>query len=136
MEGKEEGERPRPVIALAGNPNVGKSTFFHQATGIGVTVSNYPGTTVEIARGEVELHGRRFELVDLPGTYSLGGSAEDEKVARRAILEGGVDVVVALVDATNLERNLYLTLQLLELDVPVVVSLNQFDRAQRGGARR
>jgi len=125
----DEEENEEPVVALVGNPNVGKSTLFHQITGIGVTVSNYPGTTVEITKGKVDLHGQRFVLKDMPGVYSLGGTSEDEKVTRRAILEGDVGAVINVVDATNLERNLYLTLQLLELQVPTVVALNQYDRA-------
>ncbi len=121
------------VVGLAGNPNVGKSAFFHQITGIGVNVSNYPGTTVEIAEGKTEFKGYTVKVIDLPGVYSLGAVAEDEWVARRAILERDIDVIVNIVDASNLERNLYLTLQLIELDVPVMVVLNQYDVAVREG---
>ncbi|KXB06349.1 hypothetical protein AKJ53_00580 [candidate division MSBL1 archaeon SCGC-AAA382F02] len=123
------------VIGLTGNPNVGKSAFFHQATGIGVTVSNYPGTTVEIAEGKTEYEEYSIKMIDLPGVYSLGAVAEDEWVARRAILERDIDVIVNVVDASNLERNLYLVLQLLELDVPMVIALNQYDMAMSEGIK-
>ncbi len=121
------------VVGLAGNPNVGKSAFFHQITGIGVNVSNYPGTTVELAEGNTEFKGYTVKVVDLPGVYSLGAVAEDEWVARRAILERDIDVIVNVLDASNLERNLYLTLQLIELEIPMVVVLNQYDVATREG---
>ena len=117
------------VIGLAGSPNVGKSTFFHQITGVGVTISNYPGTTVEVAEGETNYQDRSVKVIDLPGTYSLNATAEDERVAGQAILEDDIDVVLNILDASNLERNLYLTLQLIELNVPVVVALNQYDEA-------
>ncbi len=123
------------VIGLAGNPNVGKSVFFHQFTGIGVTVSNYPGTTVEISEGITEYKDRKVKVVDLPGVYSLGATAEDEWVARRAIFERDIDVIVNVVDASNLERNLYLALQLIELDIPLVIALNQQDVAAKAGIR-
>ncbi|KXA94691.1 hypothetical protein AKJ65_03720 [candidate division MSBL1 archaeon SCGC-AAA259E19] len=132
----EEGEEDVDlVVGLAGNPNVGKSALFHQFTGIGVNVSNYPGTTVEIAEGEIEYEDKTIKLVDLPGVYSLRAVSEDEWVARRAILELDIDVVIDVVDASNLERNLYLTLQLVELGIPLVVSLNQYDSALEKGMR-
>ncbi len=121
------------VVGLAGNPNVGKSAYFHQITGIGVNVSNYPGTTVELAEGNTEFKGYTVKVIDLPGVYSLGAVAEDEWVARRAILERDIDVIINIVDASNLERNLYLTLQLVELKIPMVVVLNQYDVATREG---
>lgn len=123
------------VLGLAGNPNVGKSVFFHQFTGIGVTVSNYPGTTVEVAEGITEYKEDNVKIIDLPGVYSFGAIAEDEWVARRAIFERDIDVIVNVVDASNLERNLYLTLQLIELNIPLVVALNQQDVAARAGIR-
>lgn len=121
------------AIGLVGNPNVGKSVFFHQLTGVGVTVSNYPGTTVEISEGITEYRDYTAEVIDLPGVYSLGAVAEDEWVARRTIFERDVDVIVNIVDSSNLERNLYLTLQLIELQTPMVVALNQQDIATRAG---
>lgn len=121
------------VVGLAGNPNVGKSAYFHQITGIGVNVSNYPGTTVELAEGKTEFKGYTVKVIDLPGVYSLGAVAEDEWVARRAILERDIDVIINIVDASNLERNLYLTLQLVELEIPMIVVLNQYDVATREG---
>lgn len=130
-----EGKNADVVVGLAGNPNVGKSAFFHQVTGIGVTISNYPGTTVEISEGETEYKGYKVKMVDLPGVYSIGAVAEDEWVARREILERDVDVIVDVVDASNLERNLYLALQLIELDVPLVIVLNQYDMALKEGIK-
>lgn len=120
-------------IALAGQPNVGKSVVFHQLTGIGVMISNYPGTTVDINRGKTHFRGQRVEIVDLPGTYSLDATSIDQEVAIRVLLEERPDVVIDIVDATNLERNLYLTFQILELGIPTVVALNQVDRARRLG---
>ncbi|KXB06895.1 hypothetical protein AKJ54_01000 [candidate division MSBL1 archaeon SCGC-AAA382K21] len=130
-----EGKNADVVVGLAGNPNVGKSAFFHQVTGIGVTISNYPGTTVEISEGVTEYKGYTVKMVDLPGVYSIGAVAEDEWVARREILERDVDVIVDVVDASNLERNLYLALQLIELDVPLVIVLNQYDMALKEGIK-
>ncbi len=123
------------AIGLAGNPNVGKSAFFHQVTGIGVNISNYPGTTVEIAEGVTKYENHSVKVIDLPGVYSVGAVAEDEKVARRVIIGGKVDAIINIVNATNLERNLYLTLQLLELDIPVVIALNQYDVALNEGIK-
>lgn len=121
------------MLGLAGNPNVGKSSFFHQLTGIGVNVSNYPGTTIELAEGIVKHEDHTVKVIDLPGVYSLGAVAEDEWVARRAILERDVDVIIDIVDASNLERNLYLALQLIELNIPIVIVLNQYDIAAQKG---
>jgi len=120
-------------ILLAGNPNTGKSVFFNRITGIGVIVSNYPGTTVELMEGKTRFNGREITVIDLPGTYSLGAGSMDERVARAAILEEKPAVVINIVDAANLERNLYLTLQLLELRIPVVVALNMVDEARKRG---
>ena len=123
------------VVALAGTPNVGKSAIFHQMTGVDVIVSNYPGTTVELTEGRVRHRGYNTRVIDLPGIYSLGAVSEDELVARRAILEWEPDVIVNIADASNLERSLYLTLQLLELGRPMFVVLNMYDVALSKGTR-
>ncbi len=119
----------RITVALAGTPNVGKSAIFHQMTGMDVIVSNYPGTTVELMEGRVRYRGKDVRVIDLPGIYSLGAVSEDELVARRAILELDPDVIVNIIDASNLERGLYLTLQLLDVGRPMIVLLNMFDLA-------
>jgi ferrous iron transport protein B len=117
------------TIAFVGNPTVGKSVFFSRLTGVGVEVSNYPGTTVALKRGIVKARGKTIEIVDLPGIYSLGVTNEDEKVTKRFLIEDRPDIIVNVLDASRLERNLYLTLQLLEIDIPMVVALNQVDLA-------
>jgi ferrous iron transport protein B len=127
------GRRDGPVIALAGNPNVGKSTIFNRLTGLHVTTAHYPGTTVEVAVGTAHLDGVRTTVVDLPGSYGLGAASEDQLAARRALLEVRPDVVIVILDATNLARNLYLALELLDLGLPVVVALNLMDEAGRAG---
>lgn len=120
-------------IAFVGNPSVGKSAFFSRVTGIGVMVSNYPGTTVAITRGNVRVDRSMVNVADLPGIYSLGASTEDEKVSKRYLLKEKPDVIVNVVDATRLERNLFLTLQILELGIPMVIALNQIDAAREMG---
>jgi len=121
------------TIAFVGNPSVGKSVFFSRLTGVGVIVSNYPGTTVELTHGTLQAGSKKVDLVDLPGIYSLGAATDDEKVSKRYLLTECPDVIVNVLDATRLERNLYLTLQLLELNIPVVVALNQMDAAEELG---
>ncbi|MFY9201726.1 MAG: ferrous iron transport protein B [Methanosarcina flavescens] len=106
-----------------------KAFFFSRLTGVGVEVSNYPGTTVALKRGIVKARGKTIEVVDLPGIYSLGTTNEDEKVTKRFLIEDRPDIIVNVLDASRLERNLYLTLQLLELDIPMVIALNQVDLA-------
>jgi ferrous iron transport protein B len=127
--------RPEIVMALAGIPNVGKSAIFHQMTGADVIISNYPGTTVELTEGRVKRDGYDVRVIDLPGVYSLGAVSDDELVARRVILEQKPDVVVNIVDASNLERSLYLTLQLLRLRYPMLVVLNMYDAALKKGIK-
>lgn len=130
---EEEGKERIIKIYLAGNPNVGKSVIFNKLTGINVIVSNYPGTTVEIMEGTMRIDGQKILFKDLPGTYSLGAGSKDQEVAVRTILEEKPDVIINVVNAFNLERNLNLTLQLLELNVPVVIALNQVDFAAKRG---
>jgi len=120
-----------PVIALAGNPNVGKTTLFNALTGSRQTVGNWPGVTVEHKQGYYLYQGRRYEVIDLPGIYSLSAASPDEQVARNYILQKKPDLVINIVDASNLERNLYLTVQLLELGAPVLLLLSMIDIAQR-----
>ena len=121
------------VVALAGNPNVGKSTVFNALTGLRQHTGNWPGKTVTRAEGGYSSSGIRFKLVDLPGTYSLLSASPDEETARNFILFGQPDVTVIVLDATRLERNLNLTLQVLEITDRVVVCLNLMDEARRVG---
>jgi ferrous iron transport protein B len=123
------------VVALAGNPNTGKSTVFNALTGLRQHVGNWPGKTVARAEGGFNYNGKRYKLVDLPGTYSLLSTSADEEIARDFILFGQPNVTVVVVDATRLERNLNLTLQILEITDHVVVALNLIDEAQRHGIR-
>ncbi|WP_210211010.1 ferrous iron transporter B [Rhodomicrobium lacus] len=124
------------TIALAGNPNCGKTTLFNGLTGATQTIGNWPGVTVEKKLGAYAWKGTSYEIVDLPGVYLLanvGRGSEDERVARDYILSGEADLIVNIVDASNLERNLYLTTQLLEIGVPIILALNMSDLAERGG---
>ena len=121
------------VFALAGNPNVGKSSMFNTLTGTGAVTANYPGKTVEINVASTRLAELTIGLVDLPGTYALGAVSEDQWVARQGILDGGPDVVIAILDATNLARNLYMLLQLQDMGLPVVAALNLVDEARKKG---
>ncbi len=118
-------------ILLMGNPNVGKSVVFSRLTGANVIVSNYPGTTVEFTKGRMKLDSTRAEVIDVPGTYTLGPTTPAEQVATDMMAEG--DVIINVVDATNLERNLNLTLQLLNSGKPVIVALNMWDCAEHKG---
>ncbi len=124
-----------PLVVLVGNPNVGKSVMFHNLTGRYVTVSNYPGTTVEVTSGQARIEGKRFEVVDTPGMYSLLPISDEERVARRILIEREPALVIHMVDAKNLERMLPLTLQLAELGHPLLVVLNMMDEAERVGLR-
>lgn len=118
-------------VLLVGNPNVGKSVVFSRLTGANVIASNYPGTTVEFTKGRLRLGNELAEVIDVPGTYSLEPNCKSEEVATKMLAEG--DVIINVVDATNLERNLYLALDLLKSDKPVIVALNMFDEARHKG---
>jgi ferrous iron transport protein B len=124
-----EGELKK--ILLMGNPNVGKSVIFSRLTGANVIASNYPGTTVDLSKGIMRISGRKAELFDVPGTYSLEPTNIAEEVAVRMLDEG--DVIINVVDSTNLERNLYQTLELLEHNIPMIVVLNMWDEAKHYG---
>lgn len=118
-------------IVLMGNPNVGKSVVFARLTGANVISSNYPGTTVDFSKGKMRIEGETYEIIDAPGTYSLEPSNKAEKVALKTFQDA--DVVINVIDATNLERNLYLTLELLERDIPVIIALNLWDESKHLG---
>ena len=121
------------MIALAGNPNAGKTTLFNNLTGARQHVGNYPGVTVEKKEGTYHLNGHKFNIVDLPGTYSLTAYSLEEVVARDFLINDRPGVVVNIVDASNLERNLYLTLQFIEMGMPVCIALNMIDMAENRG---
>lgn len=125
----------RPVVALVGNPNVGKSTVFNALTHLHQHTGNWPGKTVEIAQGEYTYHGRRYRLTDLPGTYSLRPGSAEEEVTRDYLLSGEADVTLVVADATCLERNLALVLDVLSAAWPVVVCVNLLDEAAKKGIR-
>ncbi|MCD4673093.1 MAG: 50S ribosome-binding GTPase [Anaerolineaceae bacterium] len=120
-------------IALAGNPNCGKTTIFNQLTGAHQHVGNWPGKTVEQKSGFIKFDDLQVEIIDLPGTYSLNAYSMEEIIARDFLLEEDPDLVISVVDAANLERNLYLTVQILELGVPVLIALNMADVAKHRG---
>lgn len=119
------------VIALAGNPNTGKSTVFNALTGLRQHTGNWPGKTVRRAEGAFEYDNQKFKLIDLPGTYSLLSTSEDEEVARNFILFGQPTITVIVVDASRLERNLNLVLQILEITENAILCLNLMDEAKR-----
>src|SRR5512139_2224938 len=121
------------LIALAGQPNMGKSTLFNLLTGLNQHVGNWPGKTVERREGHFSSNGRDFRLVDLPGTYSLTANSPEEVIAREFVVREKPAVVVAVVSAANLERSLYLVAELVALDAPLVVALNMMDVAEQEG---
>lgn len=117
-------------IAIVGSPNVGKSVMFNNLTGSYATVSNYPGTTVEVCRGKGKIGDEEFEIIDTPGMYSFLALSEEERVARTILLNENPCVILHIVDAKNLERQLTLTLQLLEASLAVILVLNIIDEAR------
>ena len=123
------------VIALAGNPNAGKTSLFNRLTGARAHVGNYPGVTVEKREGQLHHGDSEIKVVDLPGTYSLTAYSLEEIVAREFILHERPDVVVDVVDAANLERNLYLAVQFMEMNAKVVIALNMVDVAESRGLK-
>lgn len=122
-------------VLLVGSPNVGKSVLFNKLTGRYVTVSNYPGTTIELSRGYSEISAGKYEIIDTPGMYSLSAITDEEKVASDLLLNGEADAVVHVMDAKNIERMLGLTLQLIEAGLPVILVLNMADEARQLGIK-
>jgi len=120
-------------VEIVGSPNVGKSVVFNNLTGANVTVSNYPGTTVDISRGKTKIENMEFEVVDTPGMYSLLPISEEERVARLLLFENIPDAILHVVDAKNLERMLPLTFQLTEADLPVILDINMMDEGEAAG---
>ncbi|HDK37647.1 MAG TPA: Fe(2+) transporter permease subunit FeoB [Thiolapillus brandeum] len=140
MNGCCEQEQPLPgdyslTIAIAGNPNCGKSALFNAFTGIRQRTGNWPGVTVDRKEGQFALEQYSVKLIDLPGIYSLDASSMDEEITRDYLLSREADLIINVVDASNLERNLYLTVQLLEMGVPMVLALNMMDVARKRGIR-
>ena len=121
------------TVGFVGNPNCGKTTLFNALTGANLKVANWPGVTVERMEGRVTYKGQKLRLIDLPGIYSLTSYSIEERIARKCIMEEDIDVIVNVVDASSLERNLYLTMQLLEFKKPVVLALNMMDIVQERG---
>jgi len=130
---EEEKISKKLTIALAGNPNSGKTTIFNNLTGAHQHVGNYPGVTVEKKEGYLKYKDYKISVVDLPGTYSLTAYSIDEIVARNFLIEEKPDVVIDIIDSSNLERALYLTTQFIELEIPLVLAFNMYDLAERGG---
>jgi ferrous iron transport protein B len=122
-------------VAIVGNPNVGKSVLFNYLTKHYVVVSNYPGTSVEVSRGTAHIDGEEIEVIDTPGIYSMSPITEEERVARKILLDEELFLVVHVIDAKNLERMLPFTLQLLEARLPLVLVLNMMDEARKTGVK-
>ncbi|WP_303720552.1 ferrous iron transport protein B [Malonomonas rubra] len=126
-------QNPLPKVVLVGNPNVGKSVLFNVLTGAYTTVSNYPGTSVEVSRGECEIFGVNYEILDTPGMYSIMPITEEERVARKILLAETPHAVLHVIDARNIERMLPMTLQLIEAGLPIILVVNILDEAKRLG---
>ena len=126
-------EKGLKKVLIVGNPNVGKSVVFNNLTGARVTVSNYPGTTVNVSHGKAKIDGQKFEIMDTPGMYSLLPITEEERIARSILLKEKPEAILQVVDAKNLERMLPLTLQLIEAGLPVMLDMNMMDEAEAFG---
>lgn len=120
-------------VGFIGNPNCGKTTLFNAYTGANLKVANWPGVTVEKKEGMTEYEGQKIKLTDLPGIYSLTSYTMEETVSRECIMSSDIDVIIDVADASSLERNLYLTLQLIELGKPVILALNMMDIVEERG---
>ncbi|MFH1011134.1 MAG: ferrous iron transport protein B [bacterium] len=127
--------REEVVVALAGNPNSGKTTLFNALTGAHQQTANYPGVTVEIKEGIVRREGKTLRIIDLPGTYGLSARSEDEIIARDVLLKKRPDILVHVIDSSNLERSLYLLTELLDLGLKIIIALNMYDELLRSKAR-
>jgi len=125
----------KPIVAIVGNPNCGKTTLFNGLTGARQKIGNWPGVTVEKKEGIIKKGEDEIVMIDLPGIYSLSAYSEDEKIARDYILGSQADLIVNIVDAVNLERNLYLTIQLAEMGLPLLVVINRADIAEKNGIK-
>ncbi len=117
-------------ILLMGHPNVGKSVLFNRLTGANVTESNYPGTTVDYTKGYMQLDGEQVELIDVPGTFSLEPKDKAEEVAVEMLKDNEDSIVICVIDSTKIERGLYLALEIMERDYPIVIALNMWDSAK------
>lgn len=120
-------------VALVGNPNCGKTSLYNIASGSHEHVGNYSGVTVDAKEGNLNYNGYHFTIVDLPGTYSLSAYSPEEIYVRRQLIEKTPDIIINIIDATNLERNLYLTMQLLDMNIPMVIALNMYDELEKSG---
>src|SRR3712207_728873 len=127
------GKRRTINVALVGNPNCGKTSLFNLASGAHEHVGNYSGVTVDAKEGYFDFEGYHFRLIDLPGTYSLSAYTPEELYVRRYIIDETPDVIINVVDSSNLERNLYLTTQLIDMNVRMVVALNIYDELEASG---
>ena len=133
MAARDQGMQKTIRVGLAGNPNTGKTSVFNAIAGARQRVANYPGVTVEKKEGTRTHAGRRIDVIDLPGIYSLTTQSTEELIARSVVIDEELDVVVDVLDASNLERNLYLAVQLAELGVQLVLAFNMSDRARARG---
>ena len=116
-------------IAIIGNPNCGKTTIFNELTGARQIIGNWPGVTVERKEGFLNFENQKIQVIDLPGIYSLSAKSDDEKVSLDFILNGGTDLFLNVIDASNIQRNLYLTTQLIEMNIPMIIVMNRHDIA-------
>jgi ferrous iron transport protein B len=135
LNSKDEVWRGFRSIVIVGNPNVGKSVLFGRLTGAYATVSNYPGTTVEVFHGKIKIGEQEFHVIDTPGMYGLLPITEEERVARKILLDEKPHVVLHVIDTKNIERMLSLTFQLIEARLPLILVLNIFDEAERLGMK-